>query len=269
MVKVLVTGAGGQLGQSIKRYCHLLNDLEFYYKDSSELDLTNQIQVKACLEMISPDYVINTAAYTAVDLAESHKDQVFKVNVEAVEYLVEAIKGTNTKLIHLSTDFVFNGKSDRPYRETDTPEPINYYGFSKYLAEQVIEKELKTNYFIIRTSWVYSEFGTNFFKTILRLASNKESIAVVEDQIGNPTHTSVIVDALIWVIRSQTDKYGIYHVTGVDTCSWYDFAKKIVEQYRLDLNVIPIKSFQYPTQAKRPYYSVLDNEKFEELKKRG
>ena len=186
------------------------------------------------------------------------------MNAEAVKYLAETCKANNTTLIHISTDFVFDGTKGTPYTEEDLPNPINVYGASKLKGEQYIQ-EIMNNYFIIRTSWVYSEYGHNFVKTMLRLGTERDEISVVNDQIGSPTYAGDLAKAIMEIISAKTTSFGLYHYTNEGTTSWYDFAKTIFEIKEIKIKVNPISSNNYTTQAKRPMYSVLDKTKIKQV----
>lgn len=261
---VLVTGATGQLGQALQSISGKYQEIDFIFAASSDLDITDSEKVTAYFRKTNPDYCINAAAYTAVDKAESEPEQAFLINVKGPQNLAEACMETNTVLLHISTDFVFNGTKNTPYTETDTPDPKGIYGKTKWEGEQIIQ-QITDRYYIVRTSWVYSEFGNNFMKTMLRLASERDSLNVVNDQIGTPTDAVDLAEALITIIRydfqNDIKPYGIYNYSNEGQCSWYDFAKKIFEVNQIDIQVNPIPTSAYPTPAERPKYSVLDKEK--------
>jgi dTDP-4-dehydrorhamnose reductase len=262
---ILVTGANGQLGQAIQFIAPNYPVIKFIFCDSKILDITNQIDCKEVFYKTKPNYCVNTAAYTAVDKAESEPDKAKLINVEGAKNIAEACKEFDTKLIHISTDFVFDGSKNTPYKEIDLPNPKGVYGQTKLDGEKAIQ-EVISNYFIIRTSWVYSQFANNFMKTMLRLASEREAISVVNDQIGTPTNAVDLAEALIQIILTDnkqptTKNYGIYHFSNVGNCSWYDFAKEIFRANKISINLQPIPTTSYPTPAERPKYSVLDKSK--------
>jgi dTDP-4-dehydrorhamnose reductase len=261
---VLVTGANGQLGQALQKASQAVSEIRFVFTDSKMLDITNPENCQNVFEELQPDFCINCAAYTAVDKAESEADLAHKINVIGVENLAENCKKHNTTLIHLSTDFVFDGVKLTPYSENNIPNPKNVYGQTKLEGEQAIQALLE-KYYIIRTSWVYSEFGNNFYKTMLRLASERESLNVVNDQIGTPTNANCLAKVIIDIIQHSTSSiqpaYGIYHFSNEGICSWYDFAKKIFELHNIPITLHPIPTSSYPTAAIRPKYSVLDKTK--------
>lgn len=281
---VLVTGANGQLGQAIQKIAQKNTDLKFVFTDSSELDITNKENCERVFTEIKPDFCINTAAYTAVDKAESEPEKAHQINVLGAKNLAESCKKYDTTLIHISTDFVFDGENNLPYTEEDQPNPKSVYGKTKLEGEQEIQKILD-KYFIIRTSWVYSEFGNNFMKTMLRLASERDSLNVVNDQTGTPTNANCLAKAILEVIKSKVESqklqekelqfsdsdfqafdfrlstFGIYNFSNEGSCSWYDFAKNIFEVNNIEIELNPIPTSAYPTPAIRPKYSVLDKSK--------
>jgi len=210
-----------------------------------------------------PDVVIHCAAYTAVDKAEDERDLCYAVNVLGTKNIVEACKELDAKMVYISTDYVFDGEKEEPYEVTDTPNPVNYYGYTKYLGEEAVKNNLE-KYFIVRISWVFGKNGNNFVKTMLRLGQERKEIKVVCDQIGSPTYTFDLAKLLCDMI--QTDKYGIYHATNEGYCSWYEFACEIFKIAGMDVKVIPIKSEEYSTRAKRPRNSRLSKENLVEKK---
>ncbi len=267
MISVLITGANGQLAkciQDVVRKEHL--NIEWVFKTSKELDITNQRNVQDLLKNNKFNYLVNCAAYTSVDKAESEKEKALLINARAVKYLAEYCKKNNIIFIHISTDFVFDGTKNDPYTEEDITNPINVYGLSKLKGEQYIQETLE-RFFIIRTSWVYSEYGHNFVKTMLGLAKERDQINVVNDQIGSPTYAKDLAKAIVEIISSNFDKYGIYNYSNEGAISWFDFSKKIFEFACENINVFPVTSDNYITPAKRPKNSVLDKNKMvEELK---
>jgi dTDP-4-dehydrorhamnose reductase len=257
---VLVTGSLGQLGQSLQFIANNYPEITFVFCVSKQLDITN---LENCVEVFSqyqPNFCINTAAYTAVDKAESETEKAFAINVTGAKNLAEVSKQFNTVLLHISTDFVFDGNKNSPYTEEDLPNPTGVYGQTKLDGEKAVQA-IWEKHFIIRTSWVYSQFGNNFMKTMLRLASERDTISVVNDQIGTPTNAVDLANALIKIINSNSNAFGIYNFSNEGICSWYDFAKKIFEINNIMINLLPIPSSSFPTPAKRPSYSVLDKSK--------
>lgn len=261
---VLVTGAAGQLGQSIQAIAKNYTEITFFFATSAEIDITNKENITDFFLKGKPDYCINAAAYTAVDKAESEPEKAYSINVTGAQYLAEVCKDFDTVLLHISTDFVFDGNKSIPYTEEDQPNPTGVYGQTKLEGEQVIQ-QIAEKYYIIRTSWVYSEFGNNFMKTMLRLASERDTLNVVNDQIGTPTYAVDLAKALLQIITSAKENYGIYNFSNEGVCSWFDFAKKIFEVNHLTIELNPIPTSAYPTPAKRPKYSVLDKSKIKSI----
>ncbi|OMP32214.1 dTDP-4-dehydrorhamnose reductase [Mangrovimonas sp. DI 80] len=260
MKTVLVTGGNGQLGTCIKDLEQSLDGFKFIYVDSSELDISKEDQVNEFFSANTIDWCINCAAYTAVDIAESDKEGAFEVNVLGTKYLAMACKVYKAKMIHISTDFVFGGDACSGYCETDGTNPIGVYGATKLQGEQELEKLLE-RHFIFRTSWLYSEHGHNFMKTMLRLSESKTELNIVADQIGTPTYAKDLAVVLLKVVSSNSEAYGLYHFSNEGVTSWYDFAHAIFDISEREIEVFPIKSEDYPTPAKRPHFSVLDKTK--------
>ncbi len=262
---VLVTGANGQLGQAIQSISGNYPEIDFVFCDSSTLDITNVNQIKETFKQFKPNYCINAAAYTAVDKAESEPEKAFSINVTGAKNLAEICKENNTILLHVSTDFVFDGNKKVPYSEEDIPNPTGVYGQTKLDGEKAIQQTFD-NYFIIRTSWVYSQFANNFMKTMLRLGLERDSLSVVNDQIGTPTNAVDLAEVLVKVIKTYnsqltTHNFGIYNFSNEGQCSWYDFAKKIFEINDIEIDLKPIPTSSYTTPAKRPAFSVLNKSK--------
>lgn len=281
---VLVTGANGQLGQAIQSISGKYPEIDFVFCSSSELDITNLENCQAVFSTYQPHFCINAAAYTAVDKAESEPAKAFNINANGAENLAITSKKHDTILIHISTDFVFDAyfsegvayydrefrlplKSNLGLNETDIPFPSGVYGLTKLQGEQAI-KAIWEKHFIIRTSWVYSQFGNNFMKTMLRLASERDTISVVADQIGTPTNAVDLAEVLLKIIQSpinqHTSSFGIYNFSNEGQCSWYDFAKEIFLQSNITMDLKSIPTTAYPTPAKRPAYSVLNKSKLKE-----
>jgi len=263
---VLVTGANGQLGQAIQSVAGNFPTLDLIFCSSSELNITDTTNCESVFEKFKPNFCINTAAYTAVDKAETEPEKAYTINVIGAQNLAQVCKTYDTVLLHVSTDFVFDGLANQPYLEDDVPNPTGVYGATKLQGEQAIESTWN-KHFIIRTSWVYSQFANNFMKTMLRLASERDSLSVVSDQIGTPTNAVDLAECLLTIISTQhptpntQHPFGIYNYSNEGQCSWYEFATEIFKQYQLSVNVNPIPSSAYPTPAKRPAYSVLDKSK--------
>ncbi len=264
MVKVLVTGGRGQLAKCIKMASKRRADLYITFEDSSLFDITNSSQMRVYLSKNKDfEFLINCAAYTNVDLAEKNKDKAYQVNAEGVEKLAKICKEFNIKLVHISTDFVFDGSNTMPYKEIDLPNPSSVYGASKLQGEKNIMERLSI-YFIIRTSWLYSEFGSNFVKSILRLADTQKEIKVVSDQIGSPTNAHDLADFLLEIISINSTNYGTYHFSNTGETSWYGFAKEVFRICNVSADLQPISSIAYASFANRPKYSVLDTKKGKE-----
>ena len=266
---VLVTGANGQLGQSLQFIAKHYPEIHFIFCSSSDLDITNLESCQAVFLKIKPNYCINAAAYTAVDKAESEPEKANLINVIGPKNLAAVCKEFSSVLLHISTDFVFDGSKNIPYNETDIPNPTGVYGQTKLDGEKAIQAVFE-NYYIIRTSWVYSQFGNNFMKTMLRLASERDSISVVNDQIGTPTNAVDLAECLIKIIchtqlvevqQPTTDNFGVYNFSNGGQCSWSDFAKEIFKINKIEIDLKPIPTSSFPTPAKRPKYSVLDKTK--------
>lgn len=265
---VLVTGANGQLGQSIKFIANKYPTIQFIYTDFDEMDITNIESCTNAFLKYKPQFCINTAAYTAVDKAESEPEKAHLINSIGPENLAKVCKEYDTILLHISTDFIFDGNSKTPYLESDLPNPQSVYGQTKLEGEIAIQNTWE-KHFIIRTSWVYSQFGVNFMKTMLRLASERDSLSVVSDQIGTPTNAVDLAECLLTIISfdfrlSTFDCYGIYNYSNEGVCSWYDFAAAIFHQKEIKIDLKPIPTSAYPTPAKRPAYSVLDKKKIKD-----
>jgi dTDP-4-dehydrorhamnose reductase len=259
-MKVLVTGANGQLGYDVVERLKKLN-IEHIGVGRKDFDLTNEEQAKSFILNYKPDVVIHCAAYTAVDKAEEERDLCYAVNVLGTRYIAQVCKEIDAKMVYISTDYVFDGEKEEPYEVTDTPNPINYYGLTKYLGEQEVQKNLD-KFFVVRTSWVFGKNRNNFVKTMLKLGQERKEIKVVCDQVGSPTYTYDLAKLLCEMI--QTEKYGIYHATNEGYCSWYEFACEIFKVAGMDdVKVIPIKSEEYLTKAVRPKYSKLSKDKLE------
>jgi len=260
-MKILVTGKNGQLGseiRSLKKRHH-----EFIYTDSKELDITNSSQLKLQLEKIAPDVIINCAAYTAVDLAEDESEKAASVNYTAVKNIVELCENKGIRLIHISTDYVFNGKENKAYIESDQTEPVNEYGCSKLKGEHaIIDSGVQA--IIIRTSWLYSNYGNNFVKTMIRFGKERNEVNVVSDQYGSPTNAEDLAEACVSIALSDKKwKEGteVYHYSNIGEINWYQFAKEIMSISNLECKVKPVSSDEFPTKAKRPKFSTLNKEK--------
>jgi len=259
-MKVLLIGANGQLGWEVQRTCP--GNVSLSVCDYPKIDLCSNTSIKDCIKNTAPDCIINAAAYTAVDKAEQDKKAAFKINHEAVSNIAVLAKKNDIKLVHISTDYVFNGKSFKPYRPEDSPSPESVYGSSKLEGEMEAVRILGDNVLIIRTAWLYSSHGQNFVKTMLNLMQEKEHLRVVDDQIGTPTWAYGLAQA-IWTAIDK-NLIATFHWTDAGIASWYDFAMAIQEEgfsaglLNKVIPIFPVPAAQFPTPAKRPLYGVLD-----------
>ena len=265
-MKVLVTGYNGQLGYDVVRRLEA-NGIECKGTTRNDLELTNKASVMEYINLYNPEVVVHCAAYTAVDKAEVERELCYDVNVNGTRYVAAACKEIGAKMVYISTDYVFDGKGNKPFEVTDAPNPINYYGQTKYEGEVEVQRILE-KYFIIRTSWVFGLNGNNFVKTMLKLEKERKELKVVVDQMGSPTYTPDLARLIVDMIL--TERYGIYHATNEDYCSWYEFACEIFNLANYNIIVKPITTAQYPTKAVRPKNSRLskqrlDMEGFEKL----
>ena len=256
-MKVLVTGVKGQLGYDV------VKELEKRHHqaigvDREEMDLMNNEAIRSFIMTLKPEAIIHCAAYTAVDKAEEEVEACYQINAESVKVIAECSKELDIKMIYISTDYVFDGTKEGEYVETDIPNPINVYGASKLKGEQYVQ-ELLEKYYIVRTSWVFGINGNNFIKTMRRLGLERDELNVIHDQVGSPTYTADLAPLLVDMI--ETDKYGVYHATNEEFCSWYEFANEIFEKSKIEVKVSPISTDKYPTLAKRPLNSRLNKHK--------
>ncbi len=258
--KILVTGANGQLGRSIKDVAPHFPQFDFVFLSRSDLQVEQAEDVAAVFKAVNPQFCINCAAYTSVDKAESEKDKALLINAEAVKILASICNEYQARFLHISTDYVFNGLSSVPYKESDATDPINMYGISKAKGEQWAV-EYNPESIIIRTSWLYSEHGNNFVKTMLRLMKEREDLNIVNDQVGCPTYCFDLAQAILTIIASEAWQPGMYHYSGKGRISWYDFAVAIKELTASSCRLHPIPSEAYPLPAKRPAFSLLDTSK--------
>ncbi|MDR2232142.1 MAG: dTDP-4-dehydrorhamnose reductase [Tannerella sp.] len=257
---ILVTGANGQLGRSLQTIRSGYPDCRFYFTDVDTLDIGDEAQVADYIATNRIEYILNCAAYTAVDKAESDAESCMRVNCDAVRLLGKVAALNRLRFIHISTDYVFDGTASLPYREDDQTNPQSAYGRSKLAGEQALQSVFP-DAVIIRTSWLYSEYGSNFVKTMMNLGKTRTEIKVVADQTGTPTYAGDLAVAMMTIVEYQQVVPGIYHFSDEGVCSWYDFAVKIMASAGLDCRVIPIPTSEYPTPAIRPAYSVLDKSK--------
>ena len=259
MDNILVVGANGQLGSEIKEIALNYKNFNFFFTDLKKLNITDHNAVNEFVKINRINVIINCAAYTSVDKAESEPMLANLVNHLAVANFAQIVKEKNIKLVHISTDYVFDGTNYKPYTEVDIPNPLSVYGQTKLNGELAIKKINPPNSIIIRTSWVYSKFGNNFVKTMLSLAKSKEQISVVSDQVGSPTNAADLAQVVLTIVPLIKNKgVEVLHFSNEGVCSWYDFAKAIFKLKALKIKVNPINSKQYSTSAIRPYYSVLD-----------
>jgi len=261
-MKILITGSNGQLGKSIRKISPQYPNYEFTFTDVEELNITNYDELKTFLSDDKFDVVINCAAYTAVDKAEDEPEKAILLNVTAAGYLARLTSEFDMTLIHISTDFIFDGNKNFPYTEEDKPEPLSIYAKTKFNGENEVLTNAKKAV-IFRTSWLYSEFGHNFVKTIIRLATERDELNVVDDQIGTPTYASDLAEVILKLLPKLLKTRGttIYHYSNDGKASWYDFAKEIVKLHYLKCRVNPIETKDYPLPAQRPKYSLMDKSK--------
>lgn len=259
---ILVTGTNGQLGSELKDLAVLYPAFSFFFADVQQLDITNTSKVESFFLEYHPAICINAAAYTAVDKAETERELAMQVNAMAVGVLAQQCRMNNARFIHISTDYVFNGNQTVPYKETDDVDPVNFYGFSK-LQGELLAFQNNPSSLIIRTSWVYSRYGNNFVKTMVRLLTEKDAINVINDQIGSPTYAADLAEMIMQVAVSNSWTEGVYHYSNEAEISWFDFAVAIKKIIGSSCNIHPITSDQYPTAAKRPHFSLLDKSKIE------
>lgn len=254
-MRIVVTGSNGQLGQDVVKLLRAKH--EVYGLGREQLEITNESQCLEVLKVLKPDVIIHSAAYTAVDLAETEEAKAYRVNADGTKNLAVAAESIGAKFCYISTDYVFDGTATNAYREDDNTNPQSVYGKSKRAGERHVEC-LSSKYFIVRTSWVYGVYGANFVKTMLNLAQTRDSLKVVSDQLGSPTYT---VDLAIFLEKLvQTDLYGIYHASNVGVCSWYDFACAIFEESGMKIKVDPCTTEEYPRPAPRPRNSAMEHE---------
>lgn len=267
MARILITGADGQLGNELKVVSKNYYGYDFVFTDVNTLDITSLDKISEFTNQTKPDWIINCAAYNLVDKAEEEPEQALLINGIAVKNITEIIKGSECKFIHISSDYVYDGQSNVPLNENINPAPASAYGRSKLAGEQYALQHQGS--MIIRTSWLYSSFGKNFVKTIIKHATEKESLNVVYDQVGTPTYAAdlaaVIMSIVSGVIRNQIAmNSGIYNYSNEGVCSWYDFAFEIVKEAELKCNVLPVLSNEFQQKATRPSYSVMDKSKIKE-----
>lgn len=268
-LRILTTGATGQLGQSIHAIAANYLQYDMVFASREQLDLSNAQSIAIYFKKNKFDVIINCAAYTAVDKAESEPDLADAINHLAVQQLAEIAVQQQAKLIHISTDYVFNGQQYKPYVETDAVDPQGVYGSTKLAGEQAVQNMMADNALIIRTSWVYSEYGNNFVKTMLKLGGERDVLTVIYDQIGTPTYAHDLAEGIMHIVGSKlfnqaNFKSQLIHYSNEGVCSWYDFAKAIFESSNTQCKLSPIETKDYPTPAKRPAYSLLNKAKIKD-----
>ncbi|AMQ01371.1 dTDP-4-dehydrorhamnose reductase [Pedobacter cryoconitis] len=262
---IIVIGGSGQLGQCLNEVISGREEtFNYIFLSRSDLDFVNSEDVKRLFEHYKPLYCINCAAYTEVDRAEEDLDRAFEVNEFAVKRLAENCLAYDTTLLHISTDFVFDGDSGIPLTEDKPTNPVNAYGLSKLNGELQIQQVME-KYYIIRTSWLYSEKANNFVKTMLKLAQSRDQLQVIYDQVGTPTYAVDLAKVIVNIIKNDKNAYGVYHYSNEGVASWYDFAKAVFEFAEIDMKVLPVTSSVFVTKAKRPHYSVMDKTKIKSV----
>ncbi len=264
MKNILVTGASGQLGMAISAIQNNYKDFHFIFKDSQQLDITNKNAITSALEEHIYHFVINCAAYTAVDNAETDQQKAFDVNALGVKYLAAATASRGITLIHISTDYVFDGLSSVAQLENDATNPLGVYGQTKLKGED-FALELNPQVIIFRTSWLYSEFGNNFLNTMLRLFAEKSELNVVDDQVGSPTNANDLAKVILTIIGCENLTYGIFNYSNEGKCTWFDFALKIKEFVGASIRINPVSSGEFRTVATRPKLSLLDKSKIKKI----
>ena len=262
--KIVVTGAGGQLGRELQVLAPGFPGFDFIFLSRDQLPIDHFEEVRQFIKAEKPLYCINCAAYTAVDRAESEKEMAFLVNGDAAGELAAACQSVSARLVHISTDYVFDGSTDTALKEDDPTSPVNVYGASKRLGEELVLRQ-NSDSIVIRTSWLYSAFGSNFVKTMIRLMNDRESVNVVSDQIGSPTYAGDLARVILQIISSGKFVPGIYHYSNEGRISWYEFALEIRKLIQSGCQVHPIPSSQYPTASRRPQFSLLDKSKIRKL----
>ncbi|GAB2706143.1 dTDP-4-dehydrorhamnose reductase [Mucilaginibacter koreensis] len=263
MAKILVLGAQGQLGQCLAKVAEKQQIQGMIFPPKDEANILDMDGLQRLFEQHQPDFAINCAAYTAVDKAEDEMAAARKVNCDGAANIARLCKAHNATLIHISTDFVFEGNTPYPLVEADATNPISVYGLTKLEGEKAIA-ELTDAYFTLRTSWLYSEYGNNFVKTMLRLAEGRDELKIIADQVGTPTYAIDLARTIFAIIESGSQAYGIYHYSNEGVTSWYDFAKGVFDVAGVKIKVLPIRTHEYPTKAVRPPFSVMDKTKIKQ-----
>ncbi|HRH48993.1 MAG TPA: dTDP-4-dehydrorhamnose reductase [Panacibacter sp.] len=262
---IIISGKNGQLGNELQDAALLFPQFHYRFFGKDELDISNASALEKLFKKYKPFCFINTAAYTAVDKAETEQEAAYSINAEATGAIAKTCNLFGAKLIHVSTDYVFDGRGNEPYKEDDKTNPVNYYGYTKWMGEK-LALENNTQTIVVRTSWVYSVYGNNFVKTMLRLMKDRKELNVVNDQFGSPTYAKDLAETILKIItdlqlNDHQSNYGVYHYSNEGAISWCDFATAIRDIKQLDCSVNGIATAQYPTPAKRPGYSVMSKEK--------
>lgn len=260
MSNIVVFGASGQLGQCLKMVSETKGVTRIHFPPENEANILDPDALKKIFDAYKPDWAINCAAYTAVDKAEDEVEKARAINKTGAENIAILCKEYNSTLVQISTDFVFKGDQSSPLLEDDAAEPLSVYGLTKLEGERAVEQALDQHY-IIRTSWLYSEYGNNFVKTMLRLGAERDKLRIVADQVGTPTYAMDLANCILTIIASGEDAYGTYHYSNEGVASWYDFAKAVFDIAGIRVKALPIRTSEYPTKAVRPAYSVMDKSK--------
>ena len=260
METILITGSNGQLGNEMRQIAKSYSQFNYIYTDIEELDICNKTNLDDFVKLNKVDFIVNCAAYTAVDKAENDTELCYKINFEAVKNIAEIASKHQIKVVHISTDYVFDGTNYIPYTEEEQVCPYTVYGKSKLAGEQTLIENCK-DAIVIRTSWLYSSFGNNFVKTMIKLGKERDLLNVIFDQIGTPTYAADLADTIMKILIHENFTTGIYHFSNEGVCSWYDFTKSIHRISGINCNVKPIESKEYPTPTPRPHFSVLNKAK--------
>jgi len=263
MSNIVVFGASGQLGQCLKKVAEIQGTASIHFPSEIDADILNKEALKKIFDAYKPAWCINCAAYTAVDKAEDDVDKARAINKTGAANIAELCQQFGAVMIHTSTDFIFKGDKPIPLVEDDVAEPINIYGLTKLEGELAVSASLE-KYYTLRTSWLYSEYGNNFVKTMLKLGAERDELRIIADQVGTPTYAMDLADCILQIISSGKDAYGTYHYSNEGVASWYDFAKAIFDISGTKVKALPIRTFEYPTRAVRPAYSVMDKSKIKQ-----
>ena len=263
MSNIVVFGASGQLGQCLKKVAEIQGTASIHFPSEIDADILNKEALKKIFDAYKPAWCINCAAYTAVDKAEDDVDKARAINKTGAANIAELCQQFGAMMIHTSTDFIFKGDKPIPLVEDDVAEPINIYGLTKLEGELAVSASLE-KYYTLRTSWLYSEYGNNFVKTMLKLGAERDELRIIADQVGTPTYAMDLADCILQIISSGKDAYGTYHYSNEGVASWYDFAKAIFDISGTKVKALPIRTSEYPTRAVRPAYSVMDKSKIKQ-----